>query len=235
MAKIMRQMCYLMLNVLIMNVLGYVVDSSSPLCGTIDGLPANEHRIYFKDIDHGIRTVELNGKIVGCYPSRLEDASSGSTFNPSIHKCNENYGTFCTNCDDYPMEHINHLFKKHGNMLSYAFSCDRLDEKIDNIIETETHMCETDNQVIYPTSGQTEDNKKLYIINTPEHKQGVMVSMCKKRGHSCRSPDKFPYQTECQQHYVYRELLALSPEGVPVKEYFKFPAYCSCALVNIYY
>lgn len=40
-----------------------------PLCGTMDGSPqpTEADKIYFKG-NHGIRTVEINGTVVACYP-----------------------------------------------------------------------------------------------------------------------------------------------------------------------
>lgn len=59
-----------------------------PLCGTMDGspLPKETDKIYFKDNNHGIRTVEINGTVVACYPdgtlvNNPSDTSASTTGN----------------------------------------------------------------------------------------------------------------------------------------------------------
>lgn len=96
----------------------------------------------------------------------------------------------------------------------------------------EISLCDSREQVIYPTSGKNKNGEELYIFNTPEHKQGVRVSICRDKGEPCKMTENFPngYRTECKQHFVYRELLSLSPEGVPIKDKFEMPACCSCSV-----
>lgn len=68
------------LNLLILNVIAHVIETV-PLCGTMDGSPPKDSdRIYFKDRNLGIRTVEINGKIYACYPDgTMVDTSSSKS------------------------------------------------------------------------------------------------------------------------------------------------------------
>lgn len=230
-------------------VVAYVMDLT-PLCGTIDSEGRDEHKIYFKDGDHGIRTVEMNGTIIGCYPNAFVDDNvrfggaaaaeplpsvSMISFSPNINKCSGSYETFCSSGDNYPIDYIKFLLHKHWHMLSFAFHNDAIDSDefiLDGVIETETDICKSHEEIVYPTSGKNIDGKNLYIINTPEHQQGVRISVCREKNRPCRAFEKIPYQTKCEQRYIFREFLTLSAKGVPIKEKFKFPAFCTC---KIYY
>lgn len=221
-------------------VIGHAIDSAPPLCGAIDGEAKDEYKIYFRDKDHGIRTIEMNGTIVGCYPNALaadeerSGASLMSSFRPNISKCAGNYEIFCSSGDNYPIDYVQFLLHKHWHMLSFAFHNDATDPDeftIDNIIKIETEICTSEDEIIYPTSGQNMDGKNLYIINTPENQQGVRISMCQEKNRPCQVSIQGPYQTQCEQRYIYRELLALDNHGIPILEKFKFPAFCTCKIL----
>lgn len=230
------------LNLFILSVMSYAVDPIS-LCSALDGSLAStdDHRIFYKDKDFGITTIEVNGTIVGCYPDPLTADASATTnrsFTPDLSKCADQNEIFCTKDDTYPIDYIQHLLRKHWHILSYAFGSDAqvIDDNIIDpvIMEIETDVCESREEIVYPTIGQIADGTNLYILNTPEQKQGLSVNVCESQHYPCRMADNFPkyYRTECQQHYIYRELLALSPDGVPVKEKFKFPAFCTCTFFH---
>lgn len=224
-------------------VFSHAIDSPPPLCGPMDGEANDEHKIYFRDNSRGIRTIEMNGTIVGCYPSALvvdevrSDASLAlmTSFRPNISKCAGNYDTFCTSGDNYPIDYVEYIVNKHWHMLSFAFHNDAIDPNettIDSIVETETDMCHSNDEIVYPTSAQNMDGKNRFIINTPANQQGVRVSMCRANNEPCQLPVQNLYRTQCEQRYIYRELLALSADGIPIKDKFKFPVFCTC---KIYY
>lgn len=217
---------------LVFGVIAYAVDS--PLCGTMDGSlrTIGDHKIFFKDDDRAVRTIELNGRIIGCYSNLLDDRERtwGHSFVASIKKCSDVFETFCTNYIGYPKDYIEFLLQKHSHMLGYAFGSDNqyaVTEKL-----TESDLCTTYSELIHPTTGITADGNELYIFNTHRHKQGVMISVCANQGASCQDSDNIAYRTQCEQRYIYRELLALSPEGVPIKEKFKFPSFCTCKKIR---
>lgn len=155
-------------------------------------------------------------------------------FLPNVNKCAEKNLTFCTKDDDYPIEYISQLLKQYAHEYDDAFSSDLTTNDVVFRIGTidEDYLCDSFEKVIYPTSGKGKNGTEQYIFNTDDHRQGVRVSLCQKRGEPCKMTENFPigYTTECKQQMVYRELLSLSPEGQPVKDHFEFPACCSCAL-----
>lgn len=155
-------------------------------------------------------------------------------FVPNLAKCAETNNTFCTKDDDYPIEHIQKLLRKNIHKYADVFGSDGITTYISNRnnVYDEIELCDYYEQLIYPTSGENIDGTQLYIFNTPDKKQGVRVAMCRTTGDPCKMTESFPngYRTACKQQYVYRELLSLSPQGVPIKDKFKFPACCSCAV-----
>lgn len=152
----------------------------------------------------------------------------------NVNRCAEPNQLYCTNDDTYPIEHIEKLLRKHIHKFADVFGSDSTENEVKTRIDgfDEVPLCDYSEKVIYPTSGQRQDGTELYIFNTVEHKQGVRVSICRNLGQPCHMFDSFPnnYRSECKQHHVYRELLSLSPDGIPTKEKFKFPACCSCAV-----
>lgn len=162
---------------------------------------------------------------------------SRASYSANINRCAEPNQLYCTNDTSYPIDHIEKLLRKHIHKFADVFGSDStvnaLSTRIDGFDEVQ--LCDYTEKVIYPISGKTQDGTELYIFNTAEHKQGVRVSICRNLGQPCHMSDGFPnnYRTECKQHMVYRELLSLSPDGVPIKEKFKFPACCSCAVYRL--
>lgn len=72
-------LCTFTFTLLILHTATHVIDTI-PLCGSMDGSEAKESdKIYFKD-NQGIRTVEVNGTVVACYPDRTPvDMNSSSS------------------------------------------------------------------------------------------------------------------------------------------------------------
>lgn len=228
---------------------------SIPLCGTLDGsLPSEDgQEIHFKDTDRALQTVEMNGAIVGCFPTSKEAAVSSPSlprsFIADVSKCAKHKQNYCTEDDNYPTEYIDYLVRKHWQVLAHAFSSDSIPNKhrgsdvrlnrIKRSLVRDVHgnnLCDSDEQIIYPQSGKRTDGSELYILNTPEYKQGVSTTTCKHMGKSCRLTENTHnfHRTECKQHYVYHELMAISPDGVPVRDKFVFPSYCSCTVNYVY-
>lgn len=239
MVKIAQKICHfyiLFVSSLVCNVIAYAVDS--PLCGTMDGSlkTIGDHKVFFKDEDHAVRTIELNGRIVGCYSNLLDDRlrTWGRSFAASVRNCSDQFESFCTDHTGYPLDYIEYLLEKHVNMLSYVFGSDS-NQFSTSEKSTESDLCASHNEVIYPTTGKTADGNELFIFNTRKQKQGVMISVCTNKGAACHEAgDNFAYSTQCEQRYIYRELLALSIEGVPVKEKFLMPAFCACKKIRNY-
>lgn len=217
------------------------------MCGTTDGsLPSKDNQqIFFKDKDNIVKTIETNTAIIGCYPTKPEtDVPKPRTLIPDLTKCAEKNQTYCTKNDDYPIEYVNFLLQKHKRMFAYAFGSDSIvnknNDKFDIDVRTNRiprqidgiYLCASEEKIIYPTSGKTIDGSVHYIFNTKDHLQGVSVSECTEVGESCEftTTNTNYIETECQQHFVYRELLSISLDGVPVKLKFELPSYCNCGI-----
>lgn len=67
-------------SLLMLSVMANVLELT-PLCGTMDGSPPKDSdKIYFKDKNQRIRTVEVNGTIYACYPDgTMIDTTSSSS------------------------------------------------------------------------------------------------------------------------------------------------------------
>lgn len=89
---------------LVLHVVSHVIDTI-PLCGTMDGSgPKGSDKIYFKDLQ-GIRTIEVNGTVIACYPdgtpvdsnsssSSEEEVLDGARLNSRIREGNR-FALFC--------------------------------------------------------------------------------------------------------------------------------------------
>lgn len=235
MSQILLKFCQLYIfALLIFDVIAHAIDS--PLCGTTDGThgsTGDNHKIYFKDNDHAVQTVELNGQIIGCYSNFLENRESTweRTFSASVKRCGDVFETFCANYyDGYPLKYMEYLLQRHSNMLGYyAFGSDN---QVTSETSAQSDLCAAHSEVIHPTVAATADGNELFIFNTHKHKQGVMISVCSNKKAPCHDSGNGAYRTQCEQQFVYRELLALSPEGVPIKEKFKFPSFCTCKKIS---
>lgn len=161
---------------------------------------------------------------------------SATKYTANLNRCAKKNQTFCTSDADYPLAVMEQVLRKNLHKFADFFSDDevyfeeiafRVDDDDDEVT-----LCDSYQEVIHPTSGRNRNGDELYIFNTPEHRQGVRVSMCRQRGSPCKMTENFPngYRTECKQQLFFRELLSMSPEGVPVKDKFEFPACCSCSV-----
>lgn len=155
-------------------------------------------------------------------------------FRANGSRCSEN-GTFCTELSRYPTEHVNALLKKAGHKFIDQFGTDELDAPIGvRFGSDDEQLCDSYEEVIYPTEAQRRDESWLFILNT-NRQQGVRISKCRSPSKPCRMADSFPeqYRSECKQLYMYRELVALSPDGSATKDKFKLPSCCSCVLHTV--
>lgn len=153
----------------------------------------------------------------------------------NVSRCTDNFQKYCTNDTNYPIDVIQKLLRKQLHKFADAFGSDMIATDIINRSGggfDEISLCDTYEEVIYPTSGRNQEGVDTFIINTNDHKQGVRVSKCLNWGEKCRMSENFPngYHTKCKQHFVYRELLTLAPDQTIKKDKFQFPACCSCAV-----
>lgn len=154
-----------------------------------------------------------------------------------VKNCITRNQTYCLNSTNYPEAQIEEMIRKDLHKYKDLFGSDGIEPDVvtRNNADSEEQLCDSYEEVIYPTAGIRQDETSWLIVNTKTYKQGVRVAKCHHANRPCRMTESFPnnYSTECKQHFVYRELLAISPEGTTTKDKFKFPACCSCVLHRI--
>lgn len=85
----------------------------------------------------------------------------------------------CSNTDDYPVEHINKVIERSRGRLAEFFGDDIVPQVVQRVdYPDEEPLCHSRELVLYPTMGQTKDNKWAYIINNGNFSQGVRVEQC---------------------------------------------------------
>lgn len=168
-------------------------------------------------------------------PNNHQHFYPNPTFMPNDRDCLTKNQPYCVATQNYPASLIDDLIRKSSHKFESAFGSDAI-EVIDigtrNNANDEEQLCDSYEEVIYPTSGEREDTTKWFIVNTNKYQQGVRIARCLNPSNPCRMTEAFPnfYRTECKQHFAYRELVAVTPEGNTTKDKFKFPACCTCVL-----
>lgn len=158
--------------------------------------------------------------------------------------CSNHNATFCADLSRYPIEHVNALLAKEGSNFFDQFDIDRVENRYRTYNNSsslkinyrknnheEQEMCDSYTEIIYPTEAQRRDESWLFVLNT-NRQQSVRIRKCRSAGSQCLMADSFPlqYRSKCKQEYMYRELVALSPDGKFTKESFKLPVACLCTL-----
>ncbi|KZC10359.1 Protein spaetzle, partial [Dufourea novaeangliae] len=84
--------------------------------------------------------------------------------------------------------------------------------------------------IVFPKSGLTKRNKWMYIVNHKNLTQAVRIETCMEEDKPCRIIEGFAegYVSKCRQKYIYRQLLAVFPDGSINHESFRFPVSCCC-------
>ncbi|XP_037921156.1 protein spaetzle-like isoform X2 [Hermetia illucens] len=151
--------------------------------------------------------------------------------------CNENNKHFCTYVENYPTELLQSYLETQQNKFEEIFGDDLVPPPSINLTQRidapgEEPMCASVERLIYPQAGFTRDNSWSIIVNQPNYTQGVRVEECVNAGSSCAMADSFPigYRTQCKQKYIFRRLLALTPEGRVTRDLFKLPSCCKCVV-----
>ncbi|CAD7091073.1 unnamed protein product [Hermetia illucens] len=162
------------------------------------------------------------------------DQATLSALGKTTPKCKAN-GTevLCQGVENYPANELESLIKSDATRYMELFGEDLLiglSTRFDH--PGEESLCRNSERLVYPQSGLNKDEKWLFIVNHDKYKQGIRIEECLGAGEQCSLTESFPnnYKTECRQHYVYRQLLSLSPQGRIVKEQFRFPASCKCVV-----
>ncbi|XP_069691562.1 protein spaetzle-like isoform X2 [Periplaneta americana] len=146
--------------------------------------------------------------------------------------------SFCDNVADYPIAKIKEILEKEKGKHGDIFGVEsQVPKEMPNTImsrmgETESYLCPSRSQIIFPKVGENKDGNKQYIVNNEDDKQGIRVEICEHSG-ECSLSSSFPsgYKTKCVQKYVYKRMLALKEDGSSTAvDEFKFPSCCSCSV-----
>lgn len=92
-------------------------------------------------------------------------------------------------------------------------------------------LCDAKDEIIYPEAGTLVNGTWSLIVNTNGFKQGLRIEKCLNPDEPSLYAENFPliYRAVCRQKYVYRLMIATDETRIS-KEWFKFPACCSCVL-----
>ncbi|ODN06406.1 Protein spaetzle [Orchesella cincta] len=132
-------------------------------------------------------------------------------------------GGYCTEIDSYPRSFFNQILNK------------TLSPDIFKNIFGETTDNKTVEHTIYPKAAQNRKGKFMYIVNHDEYLQGIRVETCTKERDTCNMFDEqgleghLPgYTSICKQKYIYKKLLAFTPDGKAMPDTFRLPSCCVC-------
>ncbi|XP_069691560.1 protein spaetzle 5-like [Periplaneta americana] len=130
-------------------------------------------------------------------------------------------------------EKLKVILKREGDKHKDIFGVERVDE-FDGVSyrygNSETPLCPSRSEVVYPKVGTNKSGEKKFVVNLGnETIQGVRIELC-VRNDKCTFSELFPsgYSTKCIQKYIYKKLLALGEEDKTVVEEFRLPSCCSC-------
>lgn len=91
--------------------------------------------------------------------------------------------TFCEQIDDYPAARVDLVLKENAHKYEELFGADMVipDSQIVNRyngIDEEEELCRSQERIIHPQAGLTQDNTWMYIVNQKNYTQGVRVEEC---------------------------------------------------------
>lgn len=85
----------------------------------------------------------------------------------------------CASTEDYPTDYINQIVQSNRGRFHDFFGDDIVPEVVQRVdYPDEEPLCHSKEIVMYPTIGQTKDNKWTYIVNNGNFSQGVRVEQC---------------------------------------------------------
>ncbi|CAH1992793.1 unnamed protein product [Acanthoscelides obtectus] len=151
-----------------------------------------------------------------------------------------NGSTFCEHVDAYPSHFVENILRRNKHYADF-FALDDVPIEISNRVagDLEKPICESRQQTVYPTVGETSTGEWKYIVNLKntrnglqrEISQAVTVEICvgRERGNSCSLMDdiSYGYTTYCKQKYTYRKLFSFN-ETAMIPYFFKMPSACCC-------
>lgn len=142
--------------------------------------------------------------------------------------------TFCEDTPYYPTDLVKNRLMENKSLKNLAIvdTMVNFEQRID--VSDEAPLCISTEQVIYPKTAETVNGAWLFVAQLQQQNftQGVRIEKCMEESKPCRVIDGFAsgYETKCKQRYIYRQLAAVTKEGIISSELFRFPSSCCCAV-----
>lgn len=89
--------------------------------------------------------------------------------------------TFCEKIQNYPTARVDLILKENAHKYEELFGADMIESNIanrNNGIDEEESLCKSQERIIHPQAGLTQDNTWMYIVNQRNYTQGVRVEEC---------------------------------------------------------
>ncbi|KAL9894019.1 spaetzle domain-containing protein isoform 2-T4 [Glossina fuscipes fuscipes] len=168
-----------------------------------------------------------------------DEPNKKSRFSVDVTECLEQGKTFCTKIRNYPkLGHLENILKREFPNVELFFGVDK--DVPDNITQRmnvpfEDSLCKSHEKIIYPEAAESESSNWSYIVNNPNFKQGIRIEECENEGSQCNSMLSLPkdYYATCKQNFIFRSLVALTPDGKLISDHFKMPSCCKCVVKSI--
>lgn len=93
----------------------------------------------------------------------------------------QNGEVLCENIEDYPIDLVNTLIGHAPEKFNDFFGSDRKILELGNRIgdDNEEELCSSEIDIIKPRWGQTDEGATLYIVNTEQYIQAIVVEKCR--------------------------------------------------------
>uniref|UniRef100_A0A1A9ZPZ0 Spaetzle domain-containing protein n=1 Tax=Glossina pallidipes TaxID=7398 RepID=A0A1A9ZPZ0_GLOPL len=168
-----------------------------------------------------------------------DEPNTKSPFSVDVAECLEQGKTFCTKIRNYPkLGHLENILKREFPNVELFFGVDK--DVPDNITQRmnvpfEDSLCKSHEKIIYPEAAESESSNWSYIVNNPNFKQGIRIEECENEGSQCNSMLSLPkdYYATCKQNFIFRSLVALTPDGKLINDHFKMPSCCKCVVKSV--
>lgn len=87
--------------------------------------------------------------------------------------------TICEEVDNYPAKHIELILNREADKYEELFGVDTvsIQSRINDESDDEP-LCRTEETIIYPRIGRTQDDKWMFIVNYKNYVQGVRIEKC---------------------------------------------------------
>ncbi|KAF5304383.1 hypothetical protein FQA39_LY09762 [Lamprigera yunnana] len=144
----------------------------------------------------------------------------------------------CDDAKDYPYQRIQEIMDKIDVYKSLFGYLEGTIVDIPNRFkpageEGSESLCAATIHTKYPKTMKTENQTERFVINVPDHMQGMVFETCVENA-KCKYATLFPngVTSQCSQRYSKRRLMALGEDGNPVIDTFVVPSCCLCTITK---